>query len=419
LNFTKQKSFAFRVLPLFIIGHILLLFQKTDVGGAKRDARVGHLPLIRYIADNHHLPFPGDYHVANIPLWHFLAAALYQITNSTLFISIFQLVLAVTTLLLLDSLLKNYVSESIAILLVSVVAINSYFISSSHFPTTDGMAIFTFTLFFYSLHKLLKKPESRTYLLLVNIAITISALNRQMFVILFLVYGFAFFKKKSIYRIFFELLPSLLLVLSGVYLFYVRYCDFLNSDVCWPIRQSRDLVFPVVVNLPVTCSLILVLLFPIFFRKEIVQRKIFPIHVLSFVTIFIFMEIYGSKKILTERGITGGGFYKFRELLGPFSIVFDVISLGLFLVMMTLIFQKFKDGLWVFKSIIVIIASSIFGPYAFQRYFETYILILGTLFLAINSEAIFSRLKISLKHWSYFLIFFQISEIVASVFIRV
>ena len=415
----KQKLFATRVLPLFIIGHILILFQNTDVGGAKRDARVGHLPLIKYIATHGNLPFPGDYHVANIPVWHIFASLLYRITNSALFVSIFQIALAIATLLLLNSMIKYFVSEQISILLVSSVALNSYFISSSHFPTTDGLAIFTFTLFLFSLHKLFIYPEKFKYLLLANFAIAISALNRQMFVILFLIYIAAFIKNKPLHRIIIEILPSIFLVFIGFYLFYVKYCDFLNSDVCWPIRQSRDLAFPVIVNLPVTCSLIVIFLFPILLNRGIIERRLIRVNTSFIVGLLIFMEAYGTKKILSEKNLTGGGFYKFRELLGSLSIFFDVISILLFFILSLLIFRKFKSGFWVYQSLIVIVSSSIFGPYAFQRYYEPYILILGCIFLAINKERIFSQLKFSIKHWSYFLIFFQLLEFVASVFIRV
>jgi len=415
----KQKLFATRVLPLFIVGHILILFQNTDVGGAQRDARVGHLPLIRYIATHNNLPFPGDYHVANIPVWHIFASFLYRITYNTFFISIFQIGIAIATLLLLNSIMKYFVTENISILLVSSVALNSYFISSSHFPTTDGLAIFTFTLFLFSLHRLFIYPEKFKYLLLANFAIVISALNRQMFVILFLIYLLAFIKNKSLLRIIIEILPSLLLVFIGFYLFYFKYCDFLNSDVCWPIRQSRDLVFPVIVNLPVTCSLIVIFLLPILLNRGSIDRKSILVCLSFIFGLLIFMETYGNKKILSEKNMTGGGLYKFRELLGSLSIFFDVISIGFFSLLSLLVMRKIKSGFWVYQSLFVIVFSSIFGPYAFQRYYEPYILILGCIFLAINRERIFLHLKFSMKHWSYFLIFFQLFEFVASVFIRV
>jgi hypothetical protein len=240
-----------------------------------------------------------------------------------------------------------------------------------------------------------------------------------MFVILFAIYAITFFKKKSIYRIFLEVLPSTLLVFSGFYLFYVGYCDFFNSDVCWPIRQSRDLVFPVFVNIPVICSLIVLVLFPVLVRREVAARKLISLNVIFIIGIIVLMETYGSKKILSEKEITGGGIYKFRELFGSFSIFFDVISIGLFFVLTSMIFRMFKRESWIYQSLIVIVLSSIFGPYAFQRYFEPYILILGSIFLAINSKNIFSTSKFSVQKWAVFLVSFQILESVASIFIRV
>lgn len=415
----KNKYFAFSVLPLFIAGQILILFQKTDVGGAKRDATVGHLPLIRYIANHHNLPLPGDYRVANIPLWHFLAAILYGVTNSSIVIAAFQLSIAVSTLLIMQSLLRQYVSSLITNLLVSAVAINSYFISSSHFPTTDGLSMFSFTLFFYALNKLMTEPKRIKYVALANFSLAFSALNRQMFIILFAVYAITFLRKKPIPRIFIEILPSVTVVLVGFYLFYVKYCNFLKSDVCWPVRQSKDLVFPIFVNLPIVSLLIAIFVFPLFASQTLFETNTMKLILMATVGTMSLMHLYGSKKINSEKNITGGGLYKFRELFGSFSIFFDVIAICSLLLIIFLVFRNNQLNSWAFQGILVFVLSSLFGPYAFQRYFETYLLILCAIFLAMNSEQIFAKSKFTLKYWAVVLILFQASELIASVFIPV
>jgi hypothetical protein len=256
-------------------------------------------------------------------------------------------------------------------------------------------------------------------LTLANFSLAFSALNRQMFVILFVVYAISLLKRKTILRIVLEILPSAVIVISGFYLFYVKYCDFLNSDVCWPVRQSRDLVFPVLVNLPVVSSLISIFLFPIIATKKLIEAKSLKLISVSAATLIVFMYLYGSEKIDSEKRITGGGLYKFRDLFGSFTLLFDVISISSLSIIAFFIFRLHKADSWTFHSILVIVASSIFGPYAFQRYFETYILILCSIFLAMNAEKIFIKSKFTLKHWALFLIFFQASELLASVFIPV
>ena len=419
MNVSEKSAFSKRVLPLFLAGHVLIYFQKTDVGGAKRDSAVGHLPLIKYIAEHGNLPLPGDYHVANIPVWHFFAAFLYNISNSTFFIALFQITIAVVTLFILESILSQYVPQSVSNLLVTSIALNSYFISSSHFATTDGLAIFSFSLFLFALNKLYFYPDSFIYIVIINISLALSALNRQMFIMLFVIYAITFFRRKPISRIIVEVLPSGLIVVMGFFLFYVNYCNFLNSDVCWPVRQSRDLVFPVLVNLPVVMLLVVIFLFPILVMRETRNIKNLILGSIILVALAIFFELYGNKKIFSERNLTGGGLYKFREIFGSVSVLIDIISMTFFCIITLVVYRKNGYGSWAYQSILVFVLSSVFGPYAFQRYFEIYILILCALFLSINSGKIFSSSIISLKVWSIFLIVFQVSEYLASAFIPI
>jgi hypothetical protein len=121
-----------------------------------------------------------------------------------------------------------------------------------------------------------------------------------MFLFLFLIYGLSLIGKRRILLIFTDVLPSIIVVGTGFFYFYVKYCDVLNSDECWPVRQTRDLYFPVLVNLPIICFLVALFFFPILYLNRdfsIISKLIF---LSIFIGVFIFFGLVGNG--LIEKG---------------------------------------------------------------------------------------------------------------------
>ena len=401
------------------VGLILIQYQVSDIGGAKRDARVGHLPLIQYIAKYSELPNPAEYAVAHIPLWHFSAAGLINISGGIFLIHIFQVFLALLSLYLLFTILCKITAYKIAILGTMVLAFNGYFIAFSYFPTTDGLAVTLFMSFVWVLVRIQDHPGGIFNTVLLNLIISCSVLNRQMFLFLFLIYGLSLIGKRRILLIFTDVLPSIIVIGTGFFYFYVKYCDLLNSDECWPVRQTRDLYFPVLVNLPVVCFLVALFFFPVLYLNRdfsiISKTRVLSI----FIGVFIFFGLVGNGLIEKGSFVVGGGLYKFRQGIGSISLVFDVVSVSLFIVILYLSYMKLSSNKWILHSVLVLSISSLFGPFAFQRYYEPYLLILAIVFIFSNSLDIFMGKSRYFLTWIFAMCMFQVFEFVASCFINI
>jgi hypothetical protein len=402
---SELKFFLTATIPLYFLSLVLLRYQKSDIGGARFDTELFHLPVIEYIAHNWRLPDPVDYGVFSLPLWHFIAALLLQFPSGEVVLHTFQVLVGMTTLYLIFKMLSRSTSNLVAGLGSATLALNSYFVSSSFFPTTDGLAIFTFVLFLFATQKIYTEVPSRWIYVLLTCAIVFSALNRQMFVYLFIVYFIVFFRKKKLLRILLELLPAGFLVTFGFLYFYLDYCGLLSGSSCATVGTFQQL--PVVLNLSGAGILFAFFTLPVFLDREIFAwRNIaFLISLFAFVIVFFFS--FGTSSILSSRVGSGGAIFLLRNRVFNDSPWFDILSVSIFILGIILAYTKFVASKWLVQSAIVIWLFTLLGPAAFQRYFEPYLLILGILLVYSNWKTIFnSNLKLFFL-WIAVLIGFQ------------
>ena len=419
LEKNDHVCFIFILLPIFFTSLILLKYQISDIGGAQRDSRVGHFPLIEHIAQYKTLPRPEEYSVANIPLWHFLAAWIYTIFESQNSIRIFQIFISVIGLAFFYSVILKFTTKHVALFATLALSVNGYFLASSYYPTTDGFALNLFIIFCWILDRRLKNPGTIGYLFWLNVSIALSALNRQMFLFLFIIYGLAFIGQRKLSRIILDIVPALSVVAAGFYLFYERYCQFRISDSCWPVRQSQDLYFPVLVNFSIVGFLVAMFCLPILsLNKEygvISKTKI----LLTFLFVFMLYSAIGEQVIQRGNFVVGGGFYKLRERLGNGALLFDSLSVSIFILVIVIAHRKLRECRWALKAIVVVSVSSFFGPFAFQRYFEPYLLILVLIYLSSNWRDIFSGNNNRSRAWVFGLFLFQTFETALSLSLNV
>jgi len=417
LNLYSIKHFSVIVLPSYAMSRFLLNFQNTDIGGAKFDSDKFHIPLINFLALNGTLPEPEEYKPYSLPLWHLFGASLYKLSGGFQLLQLAQILIALATLYLFYSILTVYVTSTEAAIGCSGLAFNSYFVSASAYPTTDGLAIFSFVLFFSTVQKMITRSVNGKHIFLINIAISLSALNRQMFVYLFLIYLMIFFKQRKLFRIVLDLIPSGLLVFCCFYLFYVEYCNFPNNPECVTIGTFGSL--PVVLNLSAAAFLFVIFTLPILLSRSMPFPSIVPVIILISVSTALFFLTYGNSQIARTNVQTGGGVFKFREMIGSFAGLFDVFGITACLVIIISLHHQKSTNLWMLNSVLVVWLSTLLGPVAFQRYFEPYLLVLGIMITFSMKKSIFYKHVNTFKGWAIFITVVQFCELLSSIFISV
>ncbi len=405
------RSFLLITIPIYFLSLLLLQYQKSDIGGARLDS-VFHLNLIRHIALNWNLPDPSNYLVFNIPLWHFIAAVFLQFPSGRLLLSIFQLIIGISTLYMIFKMLTRYGSNQVASIGSAIFAVNSYFVSSSFFPTTDGFAIFTFVLFIATIEKTLSNRVRKRHIVALTFAIAFSVLNRQMFAYLFVIYLIVYFGKRKSWRIFVDLLPAGVLVAAGFILFYIDYCEILTHSSCATVGTFKNI--PVISNLSGAGILFSFFILPVFIDKRALIRRNLLILFTVLVIVSVFFLTYGTNQILASNAGSGGSIFLARKMLFHNSQWFDVLSVTTFVLGILLAYFKSSTGRWLIHSASIIWVFSVLGPNAYQRYFEPYLLLLGILFVYSNWKVIFNA-KSKLFHiWVFVLFGFQVLEFLLS-----
>jgi hypothetical protein len=414
IRIVALQSFAVIVLPSYALALFMFKFKKSDIGGASYDAINFHTPLIFYIADNWRLPEPSGYTPFSLPLWHFIMAGVYKVGGSRL-IDILQFIIAILTLYLLFSILSRFVSTTKSAIGSATLGFNSYFVAASVYPTTDGLAFFSFLLFLFTVNKMVLRTATIADLVVMNVSVSLSALNRQMFVFLFLIYLCVFCRRRGLRQVIIDLLPSGFLVSISLYIFYVDYCGILNNSECDTVGTFKSL--PVIVNLSVAALLFAIFTLPILLVRKTFVPSAIPLMVLSGLASTFFFLFYASQAILKSTVQTGGGFFKLREWLGASSEVFDILAVSIFLVIVTLLYRRMPNERWMIHSVLVVWISTLLGPVAFQRYFEPYLLVLGLMVTFSMQKALFADRKILFFIIVILLNLFQFTELLLSIFI--
>lgn len=378
--YLSNSRYVLKIFPFFLLGFVLINISKSDVGGAKWDS-AWHKNLIQHVANYGRLPSPENLGVLNIPIYHIGMSFFYRAGHSFLVPHIVQVFLSIVSLFVFTNLIRKISKKkSIAILSGICLVTNPYFIASSYYITTDVLAIFCFVMIFDLLYEGRIRKYDVKKIILLNFFVTVLVLNRQMFVYLVALICIMFIYDRKFTKFIFYFSPSVLTILFAFYFFYIDYCDLINENLC-ATSQIISTNIPILTNLFLTTYLIAFFLLPyaIFSLNnlKLFDNKIHLILVVGFLVFVSVMVFFESKSVVDE----GGAVLIVRNLFGDFSFISDILAFTIFMVISLTSKSWGSIQTFLTMTLIFIVVFSLLGPFAFQRYYEPYLLIVCLIML--------------------------------------
>jgi hypothetical protein len=250
---------------------------------------------------------------------------------------------------------------------------------------------------------------------LINVALVLASLNRQVFVTLFFVYVFSLRKEEYSRKLILRILPSITICSISFYLFYANYCRIFIDYDCYhgpPLFEH----FPLLPNLSGMAFLLLFFAFPAFaamfsidLRDTLVGCSILLI---TSTAVIILNQNATTNTVLKS----GGAVFIFRNFFGSYTVFFDTALLSFLIFTFYLLANNLRHIRWYLAGLASLALTLSLGPYAFQRYFEPYILILCLLVVSSTWTGLLANRPRLFNYWLIAMSGFQFTEFLLSCF---